>query len=70
MKNYDKELEDMRAMVSEMQKKLTMMSGEKVEPDQDGNRGDSQEVTGEVDYSKFDNLAKKKLLKQKMIAGM
>lgn len=70
MRNYEEELEKMQAQIAALQKELTMNKGEKVEPDQDGNRGASMEVTGEVDYSKFDNLAKKKILKQKMIAGL
>jgi len=70
MRNYEEELEKMQAQIAALQKELTMNKGEKVEPDQDGNRGAAMELTGEVDYSKFDNLAKKKILKQKMIAGM
>lgn len=70
MRNYEEELEKMQAQIAALQKELTFNKGEKVEPDQDGNRGASMEVTGEVDYSKFDNLAKKKILKQKMIAGL
>lgn len=70
MRNYEEELEKMQAQIAAMQKELTFNKGEKVEPDQDGNRGASMEVSGEVDYSKFDNLAKKKILKQKMIAGI
>lgn len=70
MRNYEEELEKMQAQIAALQKELTMNKGEKVEPDQDGNRGASMELTGEVDYSKFDNLVKKKILKQKMIAGL
>ena len=53
MRDYEEELEKMQNMVAALQKELTMNKGEKVEPDQDGNRGASMEVTGEVDYSNF-----------------
>lgn len=51
--------------VSAIEKAATQYVGQKVEPHQDGNHGNT--VDGEEDYSKFDNLAKKQLLKQKMM---
>lgn len=69
MTNYVSEMQQLRDKIAELEKKLTFQKGEKIDSDQDGNRGASQETTGEVDYSTFDNLAKKKILKQKMLIG-
>jgi len=61
-------LNQLKAGVSELEKSLTEYHGEKVDSPQDGNVG-SANGEGQVDYEKFDNLAKKNLLKQKMLAG-
>lgn len=51
--------------VSAIDKAMTKYSGEKIDGYQDGNVGNT--VNGEEEYSKFDNAAKKNLLKQKMM---
>lgn len=64
--DFEDQIESLDAVVQNMKKALTMQKGIGVEADQDGNRGAAQEVGGEQDYSKFDLVAKKKLLKQIM----
>lgn len=47
----------------------TLQRGEKIDDYQDGNTSNANE-DGNVDYSKFDNLSKKMIMKQKMLKGM
>lgn len=68
MKDYGKELEDMQNRIAAMQKELTMQKGVGVESQQDGNRGNADSVSGNVDFEKMEQIAKKKMLISKMMS--
>jgi hypothetical protein len=68
MKNLQKACDDLAMAVSAIQKAMTEYKGEKIDGPQDGNISNANEE-GEVEYSQFDNEAKKKIVKQKMLAG-
>lgn len=56
---------------AEFESHMTNYEGVKVEKNQDGNRGNT--INGEQSYEEagsFDNLSKKEILKQKLIAGL
>ena len=59
-------INSLKQAVSAIEKQYTMMQGTGT-GEQDGNISDG--VDGEVDYSTFENAAKKKLVKQRMLAG-
>lgn len=67
MKELKDACEQLKMAVSAIDKAMTKYSGEKVGENQDGNHGNT--VNGEEDFSSFDNLAKKQILKQKMMIG-
>lgn len=66
MKNEMNELEAQIADLQEKKKKLTLMQGVGVEENQDGNVGLASAVTGQIDYEKQDQTARKKMLIRKM----
>lgn len=59
MIDYAEEMKQMKNKIAEMEKQLTFQKGTKVESDQDGNRGASEETTGNVNYSKFNDNEEK-----------
>ena len=61
-----KQYEELKNAVSEINKKLTMYEGVKLDEPQDGNVGTSN-AEGEVEFSKFENAAKKKKLLSSML---
>lgn len=63
--NEKSELEELKQAVSAIQKKITMMEGNRT-GQQDGNIGNA--IQGEESYSNdFENVAKKKMLLKKMM---
>lgn len=68
-KNYAEQLAQMQNQIAAMQKELTLVDDKFGDPDQDGNVGSAQELSGNVDYEKQDSmLNKKKMLISKMKA--
>lgn len=65
MKDMMEACENLEMAVSAIKKAMTKYQGVKVEDNQDGNHGEA--VDGEQGYSKFDNVAKKKMLISKMM---
>lgn len=57
-------INSLKQAVSAIEKEYTMMQGTRT-GEQDGNISDG--VDGEVDYSSFENVAKKKMLMKKMM---
>lgn len=57
-------INSLKQAVSAIEKEYTMMQGTRT-GEQDGNISDG--VDGEVDYSSFENVAKKKMLIKKMM---
>jgi hypothetical protein len=54
-------INSLKAAVSGIEKQYTMQKGVKIDGQQDGNIGAANEQ-GDVDFSKFENLSKKKKL--------
>lgn len=57
-------INSLKQAVSAIEKEYTMMQGTRT-GEQDGNISDG--VDGEVEYSEFENVAKKKMLMKKMM---
>lgn len=67
-KDLAQQLENMQNQILEIQKKMTLVDDPDGDPKQDGNVGQANEATGEVDYEKQEKMSKRKMLISKMKA--